>query len=67
MLIGTASGNVYLYGSPGVECELKLADPPGLRIKFLQFAASAFKLLAIGAHASPIDQMSLFTQVSACR
>ncbi|RPD65083.1 hypothetical protein L227DRAFT_571522 [Lentinus tigrinus ALCF2SS1-6] len=44
--IGTASGRIYLYGSPGVECELRL-DPPGLRIKFLQFAASAFKLLAI--------------------
>ena len=67
MSIGTASGNVYLYGSPGVECELKLADPPGLRIKFLQFAASAFKLLAIGADASPIDQVSLFTQILSCR
>ncbi len=45
---GTAAGNIYLYGAPGVECELKLVNPPGLRITFLQFAAAAFKLLAIG-------------------
>ncbi|KAI0718934.1 lethal giant larvae like, C-terminal-domain-containing protein [Cerioporus squamosus] len=48
--VGTAHGHIYLHGSPGVECELKLIDPPGLRITFLQFAATAFKLLAIDEH-----------------
>ncbi|TFK95007.1 hypothetical protein K466DRAFT_579508 [Polyporus arcularius HHB13444] len=48
--VGTAAGNIYLYGAPGVECELKLVNPPGLRITLLQFAAAAFKLLAIDEH-----------------
>ncbi|OBZ79959.1 Uncharacterized protein C1F3.03 [Grifola frondosa] len=48
--IGTARGVIYIYGSPGVECRLTLSDPPGLRVKFLQLAASVFKLLAVDEH-----------------
>ncbi|KAH9920224.1 uncharacterized protein BXZ73DRAFT_91957 [Epithele typhae] len=50
LAIGTARGTIHLYGSPGVECELHVPDPPGLRVKFLQFAASPFKLVCIDEH-----------------
>ncbi|KAM5536030.1 hypothetical protein V8D89_010288 [Ganoderma adspersum] len=48
--VGTARGRIHVYGSPGVECELEVTDPTGLRIKFLQFAVAAFKLLCIDEH-----------------
>ena len=51
MCEGTAHGCIHLYGSPGVECMLQVSDPTGLRIKFLQFASSVFKLLCIGMDA----------------
>ena len=55
---GTAHGCIHLYGSPGVECMLQVSDPAGLRIKFLQFASSVFKLLCIGMNA--ISDLSIF-------
>ncbi|KAI0673986.1 lethal giant larvae like, C-terminal-domain-containing protein [Trametes maxima] len=48
--VGTARGSIYVYGSPGVEARIKISEPAGLRIKFLQFAASAFKLVCIDEH-----------------
>ncbi|KAI0778696.1 lethal giant larvae like, C-terminal-domain-containing protein [Trametes elegans] len=48
--VGTARGVLYIYGSPGVECKVKITEPAGLRVKFLQFAVSAFKLLCIDEH-----------------
>ncbi|KAI0715040.1 hypothetical protein C8Q76DRAFT_445139 [Earliella scabrosa] len=48
--VGTSRGIVHLYGHPGVQCELRVNDPPGLRIKLLQFATAAFKLLCIDEH-----------------
>ncbi|CDO73112.1 hypothetical protein BN946_scf185007.g166 [Trametes cinnabarina] len=50
LAIGTAYGNVHIYGSPGVESRLQVTNPTGLRVKFLQFAASIFKLLCIDEH-----------------
>ena len=55
---GTAHGCIHLYGSPGVECMLQVSDPAGLRIKFLQFASSVFKLLCIGTNATSVLSMS---------
>ncbi|TBU34396.1 hypothetical protein BD309DRAFT_946162 [Dichomitus squalens] len=48
--VGTARGRIHLYGSPGVECTVDISDPAGLRVKFLQFASSVFKLLCIDEH-----------------
>ena len=48
-----------MYGSPGVECELEVTDPTGLRIKFLQFAVAAFKLLCIGTILLKYDALRL--------
>ncbi|KAI0363639.1 hypothetical protein BV20DRAFT_1057891 [Pilatotrama ljubarskyi] len=48
--VGTARGVVHIYGSPGVESRLKITEPAGLRVKFLQFAVSVLKLLCIDEH-----------------
>ncbi|KAI0660581.1 lethal giant larvae like, C-terminal-domain-containing protein [Cubamyces menziesii] len=50
LAIGTAHGSIYVYGSPGVESRLKITEPTGLKIKFMQFAVSVFKLLCIDEH-----------------
>ncbi|EMD32655.1 hypothetical protein CERSUDRAFT_118683 [Gelatoporia subvermispora B] len=48
--VGTARGNIYIYGSPGVECRLSITDPPGTKVRLLQFAISASKLLCVDDH-----------------
>ncbi|KAI0361067.1 hypothetical protein OH77DRAFT_1417267 [Trametes cingulata] len=48
--VGSSRGVIYIYGSPGVECRLKITEPAGLRVKFLQFAVSVLKLLCIDEH-----------------
>ncbi|KAI8981153.1 lethal giant larvae like, C-terminal-domain-containing protein [Trametes punicea] len=50
LAVGTARGIIYIYGSPGVECKVKITEPAGLRVKSLQFAVSIFKLLCIDEH-----------------
>lgn len=45
--LGTTKGIVEIYGSPGVEQRLTLADR--YRIRFLAFTSSPFKILCIGS------------------
>ncbi|OCH89538.1 hypothetical protein OBBRIDRAFT_881275 [Obba rivulosa] len=59
--VGTSKGNIYLYGSPGVECRLSITDPPGTKVRLLQFAISAFKLLCVDDH----DRMHIWDLAAA--
>ncbi|KAI9057006.1 hypothetical protein FKP32DRAFT_1615502 [Trametes sanguinea] len=63
LAVGTTRGNIYIYGSPGVQCRIKVTNPSGLRVKFLQFAVSVFKLLCIDGH----DRLHIWDCASAGR
>ncbi|KAI0334428.1 hypothetical protein GY45DRAFT_1334312 [Cubamyces sp. BRFM 1775] len=54
--IGTAHGLIHVYGSPGVESRLKVTEPAGLKVKFLQFAVSS---ASTDVTTTPVDGYSL--------
>ncbi|CAL1694488.1 unnamed protein product [Somion occarium] len=45
LAIGTASGLIHIYGSPGVEARLEISNHS--RIKLLQFSSSTLRLLCV--------------------
>ncbi|CCM03744.1 uncharacterized protein FIBRA_05890 [Fibroporia radiculosa] len=50
LAVGTSKGLVALYGSPGVECTLRLSDAPDARVQHLHFVPSLCKLCCIDEH-----------------
>ncbi|PPQ79397.1 hypothetical protein CVT25_002667 [Psilocybe cyanescens] len=45
LAIGTASGNIHVFGRPGVQCKFTLPVP--VEVRFLQFSTSTFNIVCL--------------------
>lgn len=56
-MVGTSSGDIHVFGRPGVESEFKLPQP--VDVRFLQFSTSTFNIVCLGERLRSIPLCTL--------